>query len=139
MEDLKKLLVEFDLLKQRYERKGYSLSGQIDEVKDVLNQKYSVSLKNTDSKAENTLEHTKYSEAEIVSKIEDIAADLAEVFSDDYLSPEIKESNAFSKFKADLIELFKTYNKSLLAEENIQMIKYSDRGETESKIAFKTV
>lgn len=134
MTELEQLIKEWnDFISFRQKETGLTTEYKLIQ----LSSKYSVTLRNSDSSADNNKVEQTTTEEELVSKIEDMALNLAEIYSDECLLPEIKISNGFWHFKDELRKLFKTHRNTVSTAANQKDDKYSSRGETESKIAFK--
>lgn len=159
-----------------------------------LSDKYSVTLRNSDSSADNNKVEQSTTDEELMSKIENMALILTDSFCGDYTIDDLKQTGRFKTFQQQLKDLFKTYRNtvstvvnqkddnlvdeeelvskiksmileikecesrdiywedwfeeeiiklfkahknSVLIQDLNQITKYSSRGETESKIAFK--
>ena len=104
---------------------------------EMLNRKYSVTIRNTDSSADNTSDEQLHSDEELVSKIETLLLNLSTTMIDDYYGNEVIAISGKNKVAKEIVKLFKDHQNSNPRPTIQQMAKYSDRGETESKIAFK--
>ena len=102
---------------------------RIKSTAESLSEEYSVSSRNTDSSADNTLDEQLHSDEELVSKIEYLVKDLLQFKHGPFKS--------YTVFRDNLQELFQTHRNTDSKPVIKQVDKYSDRGETESRIAFK--
>ena len=130
MKDLNNLLLEFARRTNSHGMSGLDEGANKFLVED-LNKKYSVTLRNSDSSAVNQKDDNLVDEKQLVDKIAKIV----------FQAKENVKSQSFqiscNNFAEEIVKIFKTYQNSVLRQDLNQVSKYSNRGETESKIAFK--
>lgn len=117
--------------------KSHSNHMSFEDFVEELNQKYSVTLRNTASTAVNQKDDNLVDENKLRSEIESMLDDLDIERQEDYGQPMSSCIIGKEEVSEKIIKLFKTYQNSVLRQDLNQVNKYSSRGETESKIAFK--
>ena len=93
--------------------------------------------RNTISTAVNVKDDNLVDDEELMSKIETLLFSLSTTMIDDYYGNEVIAISGKNKVAKEIVKVFKDHQNSNPRPIIQQVAKYSDRGETESKIAFK--